>query len=318
MSILSDREIIELCQVNTFLLINKHLPNLKLFINRDNFKDIIDKHSKDDLNNRYGLQFPELLVNLERAFDIVELDQVFDLPFGYGLMKLLESTKPMISPFVDGQVRIKRRLPTDIEKMCWESSRHGEILIQQVSTSINTLTPEPIKIPDTFVSDNPDIGLEIKEKIISYGTSSYGYDVRIANEFKIFTNVNTTVLDPKNFNDGSFVDFVGDVCIIPPNSFVLARTLEYFHMPRDVTGLVLGKSTYARLGISCLATPIEAGWCGEIVLEFANTTPLPVKLYANEGAAQLLFFKGDKQCSVSYADRGGKYQNQTGITTAKV
>lgn len=156
-----------------------------------------------------------------------------------------------------------------------------------------------------------------EHKVISYGMSSYGYDVRIAPEFKIFTNVNTTVLDPKQFDERSFVHYQGDVCIVPPNSFVLARTIEYFKMPNNITGLVLGKSTYARIGCSCLATPLEAGWEGEVVLEFANTTPIPMKLYANEGAAQVLFFRG-AQCKTSYADRGGKYQGQTGITLPKV
>lgn len=153
----------------------------------------------------------------------------------------------------------------------------------------------------------------VEKKILSYGTSSYGYDVRIQNKFKIFTNINSTVIDPLAFDNKSFVDFEGDVCIIPPNSFVLACTVEYFNMPLDVTGIVLGKSTYARCGCMCLATPLEAGWSGEIVLEFANTTPLPMKLYAGQGAAQVLFFKGDSLPNVTYAQRGGKYQNQRGI-----
>lgn len=156
-----------------------------------------------------------------------------------------------------------------------------------------------------------------QEKIVSYGLSSYGYDVRIANEFKIFTNVNSTVLDPKNVDERSFVDFEGDVCIIPPNSFVLARTVERFIMPKDVTGLVTGKSTYARLGINVLTTVIEPGFKGMVVLEFANTSPLPAKLYAGEGAAQLLFFRGEP-CTVSYADRKGKYQYQSGITLPRM
>lgn len=159
---------------------------------------------------------------------------------------------------------------------------------------------------------------ERDEKLISYGLSSYGYDVRIANEFKVFTNVNSTILDPKNFDTDSFVHIEGDVCIIPPNSFVLARTKEYFCMPKDVTALVTSKSTYARLGIEVLTTVIEAGWEGEIVLEYANLSPIPAKLYAGEGAAQLLFFRGNVPCNVSYADRKGKYQGQTGITLPKV
>lgn len=155
------------------------------------------------------------------------------------------------------------------------------------------------------------------KKILSYGTSSYGYDVRIANKFKVFTNINSTVIDPLNFNDKNYVDVEGDVCIIPPNSFVLTSTIEYFCMPKDVTGIVLGKSTYARTGCNCIATPIEAGWEGELVLEFANTTPLPMKLYANQGAAQVLFFRGNAQCSTDYSIGNRKYQGQLGITLPK-
>ncbi|MGO3890685.1 MAG: dCTP deaminase [Paenalcaligenes sp.] len=152
------------------------------------------------------------------------------------------------------------------------------------------------------------------EKIVSYGTSSYGYDVRCANEFKIFTNINSTIVDPKNFDEGSFVDFVGDVCIIPPNSFALARTVEYFRIPRDVLTICLGKSTYARCGIIVNVTPLEPEWEGHVTLEFSNTTPLPAKIYAGEGCAQMLFVGGDQVCEVSYKDRGGKYQGQRGVT----
>lgn len=154
-------------------------------------------------------------------------------------------------------------------------------------------------------------------KIISYGTSSYGYDVRCANEFKIFTNINSTVVDPKAFDPLSFVDFEGDVCIIPPNSFALARTVEYFRMPKDVLAICLGKSTYARCGIVVNVTPIEPEWDGHITLEFSNTTPLPAKIYANEGCAQLLFLRGE-ECETTYRDRGGKYQGQTGVVTPRM
>ncbi len=147
------------------------------------------------------------------------------------------------------------------------------------------------------------------EKIISYGTSSFGYDLRIGNQFKIFTNVNSSILNPKKFDTGSFVEHEGESCIIPPNSFALASSLEYIRMPRNITGIVLGKSTYARCGIVCIATPLEAEWEGHVTLEFANTTPLPAMLFANEGAAQVLFFEGEN-CFTSYADRGGKYQHQ--------
>jgi dCTP deaminase len=147
-------------------------------------------------------------------------------------------------------------------------------------------------------------------KVISYGLSSYGYDVRCADEFKIFTNINSTVIDPKAFDEKSFVDFKGDCCIIPPNSFALARTIEQFKIPRDVLTVCLGKSTYARCGIIVNVTPFEPEWEGYVTLEFSNTTPLPAKIYANEGVAQVLFFKADEVCETSYKDRGGKYQGQ--------
>jgi dCTP deaminase len=156
-----------------------------------------------------------------------------------------------------------------------------------------------------------------EHKIVSYGTSSYGYDIRCANEFKIFTNINSTIVDPKNFDERSFVDFVGDVCIIPPNSFALARTVEYFRIPRSVLTVCLGKSTYARCGIIVNVTPFEPEWEGYVTLEFSNTTPLPAKIYANEGVAQVLFFESDEVCEVSYKDRGGKYQGQRGVTLPK-
>ncbi len=151
-------------------------------------------------------------------------------------------------------------------------------------------------------------------KIISYGTSSYGYDVRCANEFKIFTNINSTIVDPKNFDSKSFVDVQSDVCIIPPNSFALARTVEYFRIPRNVLTICLGKSTYARCGIIVNVTPLEPEWEGHVTLEFSNTTTLPAKIYANEGVAQMLFLESDEVCETSYKDRGGKYQGQQGVT----
>ena len=155
------------------------------------------------------------------------------------------------------------------------------------------------------------------QKIVSYGTSSYGYDVRCAGEFKIFTNINSTIVDPKDFDPNSFIDFTGDVCIIPPNSFALARTVEYFRIPRSVLTVCLGKSTYARCGIIVNVTPLEPEWEGHVTLEFSNTTTLPAKIYANEGVAQMLFFESDEPCEVSYKDRGGKYQGQRGVTLPK-
>ena len=152
------------------------------------------------------------------------------------------------------------------------------------------------------------------DKTISHGTSSYGYDVRCAREFKVFTNINTAIVDPKNFSPDSFVDVVSDVCIIPPNSFALARSIEYFRIPRKVLVVCVGKSTYARCGIIVNVTPLEPEWEGHITLEFSNTTPLPAKIYANEGVAQLLFLESDEECEVSYKDRSGKYQGQQGVT----
>jgi len=154
-------------------------------------------------------------------------------------------------------------------------------------------------------------------RVISYGTSSYGYDVRCSDEFKIFTNINSAIVDPKDFDSNSFVDVKSDVCIIPPNSFALARTVEYFRIPRDVLTICLGKSTYARCGIIVNVTPLEPEWEGHVTLEFSNTTTLPAKIYANEGVAQMLFFSGDEVCETSYKDRGGKYQGQTGVTLPK-
>ena len=153
---------------------------------------------------------------------------------------------------------------------------------------------------------------------ISYGVSSYGYDIRVADEFKIFTNVNSTIVDPKRFDEQSFVDFKGEVCLVPPNSFVLARTVEYFRIPRSVLTLCLGKSTYARCGIIVNVTPFEPEWEGTATLEISNTTPLPAKIYANEGIAQVIFFESDEVCQTSYADKKGKYQAQRAITLPKI
>jgi dCTP deaminase len=164
----------------------------------------------------------------------------------------------------------------------------------------------------------PFVDRQKREGIISYGLSSYGYDARVAREFKIFTNVDSAVVDPKNFTSASFVDRETDVCIIPPNSFALGRTVEYFRIPRDVLVICLGKSTYARCGIIVNVTPLEPEWEGHVTLEFSNTTPLPAKIYANEGVCQFLFLKGDSRCEVSYQDRQGKYMGQTGVTLPKI
>ncbi len=159
---------------------------------------------------------------------------------------------------------------------------------------------------------------QVGRGVVSYGLSSYGYDIRVSNEFKIFTNVNAEVVDPKRFDDRNVVDVVDDVCIVPPNSFALARTVEYFRIPRNVLAICLGKSTYARCGIIVNVTPFEPEFEGHITIEISNTTPLPAKIYANEGIAQVLFFEGDEPCEVSYKDKSGKYQAQTGITLPRI
>lgn len=164
----------------------------------------------------------------------------------------------------------------------------------------------------------PFVEAQKREGTISFGLSSYGYDARVAREFKIFTNVNSAVVDPKQFSPESFVDRDTDVCVIPPNSFALARTVEYFRIPRDVLVICLGKSTYARCGIIVNVTPLEPEWEGHVTLEFSNTTPLPAKIYANEGACQFLFLKGDQPCETSYKDRAGKYMGQRGVTLPKL
>jgi dCTP deaminase len=154
--------------------------------------------------------------------------------------------------------------------------------------------------------------------VVSYGVSSYGYDIRVADEFKVFTNVYNTVVDPKNFDPRSFVDIKAEVCVIPPNSFALARTIEYFRIPRDILTVCVGKSTYARCGIIVNVTPFEPEWEGHVTIEISNTTPLPARIYANEGIAQVLFFQGDEPCEVSYRDKKGKYQAQRGVTLPKI
>jgi dCTP deaminase len=164
----------------------------------------------------------------------------------------------------------------------------------------------------------PFVESQVRGSAISYGVSSYGYDIRVADEFKVFTNINNTVIDPKNFDPRSFVDVKTDVCIVPPNSFALARTIEYFRIPRDVLTVCLGKSTYARCGIIVNVTPFEPEWEGTVTLEISNTTPLPAKIYANEGIAQVLFFQSDEPCEMSYKDKKGKYQAQVGVTLPKI
>ena len=159
---------------------------------------------------------------------------------------------------------------------------------------------------------------QVRAGVVSYGLSSYGYDIRVADEFKVFTNVNNALIDPKNFDPRSFVDIRTEVCIVPPNSFALARTIEYFRIPRDILTVCLGKSTYARCGIIVNVTPFEPEWEGHVTIEISNTTPLPAKIYANEGIAQVLFFQSDEVCARSYKDKKGKYQAQRGVTLPKL
>lgn len=176
--------------------------------------------------------------------------------------------------------------------------------IKKMAQDVGMISP----FQDEQVSQTPD------KRVISYGVSSYGYDVRCANEFKIFTNINSAIVDPKAFDEKSFVNVEAEQCIIPPNSFALARTIEYFRIPRNILTICLGKSTYARCGIIVNVTPLEPEWEGHITLEFSNTTPLPAKIYANEGVAQIIFLESDDVCAVSYRDRQGKYQGQQGVT----
>ena len=181
-------------------------------------------------------------------------------------------------------------------------------------------------MPDTWIRERalkdkmiePFVDSQKREGTISFGVSSYGYDARVSDEFRIFTNVDNAIVDPKSFSDSSFVERQTDVCIIPPNSFALARTVEYFRIPRDVLVICLGKSTYARCGIIVNVTPLEPEWEGHVTLEFSNTTPLPAKIYANEGACQFLFLQGAGPCEVSYADRAGKYMGQRGVTLPRL
>ena len=184
----------------------------------------------------------------------------------------------------------------------------SDLWIQRMAKSDHMI--EPFESGQVRIAENG-------ERCISYGTSSYGYDVRCARDFKIFTNINSAIVDPKRFDANSFVDFSGDVCIIPPNSFALAHTVEYFRSPRNVLTICLGKSTYARCGIIVNVTPLEPEWRGKVTIEISNTTPLPARIYANEGVAQVLFLESDEVCETSYKDRGGKYQGQRGVTLPK-
>lgn len=209
----------------------------------------------------------------------------------------------------------------------WESQYVENLTgAKQPEGSVYITEPEETTDPDFLPMIEPFVAEQIRtkeqdgqvEKLISYGNSSYGYDARCSDEFKIFTNINSAVVDPKNFSEDCLVDHKGPYCIIPPNSFALARTVEYFRIPEDVLVVCLGKSTYARCGIIVNVTPLEPGWEGHVTLEFSNTTNLPAKVYANEGVCQFLFFQSDERCEVSYKDRGGKYMGQRGVTNPRM
>lgn len=251
MSILSDKEIKELCEVNTFVITSKIET---VYFNKDNYKEKLANLYDRNIIDGFVTDCVKTL-SPGGGFNITNGPVLGSI----SVKRLEEPTRPMISPFVDRQIR-------NIKE-----------------------------------SDN--------QRVISFGTSSYGYDIRIAPEFKVFSNLNSVIIDPKNFDDKAYMNFTGDVCIIPPHSFVLTRSIERFVIPRDITIIVLNKSTYARCGINCLASPLESEWEGYVTLEYSNNSSLPAKLYANEGGAQLLCFRG-KPCDVSYADRSGKYQHQ--------
>ena len=221
---------------------------------------------------------------------------------------------PMIEPFEAGQVKTKENQIPPFHEMYqgFEAGDYEKYLDWKRNGFNPDLSPSQLVLDSYGVMHEYERLIEDRrnQKIVSYGTSSYGYDLRCSNKFKIFTNINSTVIDPKNFDPKSFVDFEGDVCIIPPNSFALASSVEYFRIPRNVLTVCLGKSTYARCGIVVNVTPFEPEWEGHVTLEFSNTTPLPAMVYANEGVAQVLFLQSDETCDVSYKDRQGKYMGQ--------
>lgn len=219
--------------------------------------------------------------------------------------KCIHQVSPLIIPFVDKQVKEWERNATQKEVQ----QMHGMGLEEVRDLLGNNITG---------VRNDPLLGVQIREKILSFGTSSFGYDVRLADDFKIFTNVNSAIIDPLNMSNACYSDHKGPFCIIPPNSYILGHTVETFDLPRDVVALCVGKSTYARAGAIVNVTPIEPGFCGQVVIEISNATPLPLKVYANQGIAQFMFFESDEECETSYGERGGKYQNQRGLQTAIV
>lgn len=244
----------------------------------------------------------QYFANLGRTFRLATEDE---------RLRLFNERPPMIEPFEPNQVRTRDREPTKEEYTAFNLSHpHNK---DHPDYNPNW------EMPPNAILDGKGYRFKDEQKVISYGTSSYGYDIRPSWEFKVFTNVHSAIVDPKNFDEKSFVDMSGASCVIPPNSFALARSMEYIRVPRDVLVVCLGKSTYARCGIIVNVTPLEPEWEGHITLEFSNTTPLPARIYADEGCAQLLFFQCDKNdvCLTSYKDRDGKYQGQMGVTLPK-
>lgn len=267
----------------------------------------------------------EVLVNMteEEMKAAIERDQAFNVGLeprpGFVSYRpatpedlLRHNWQPMISPFEPSNVRVAERNATKEEELIvltHPENTFGGVLeaLQKHRQSIKHVRRDPL------------LGLQITEKILSYGTSSFGYDVTLQDDFRIFTNVNTGIIDPLNFDEEKcLIPFKGDVCIIPPNSYILGVTREYFRIPRDVMVACVGKSTYARCGAIVNVTPIEPGFEGNVVIEVSNATSSPLKVYANQGIAQFMFFRGDEECEVSYGDKAGKYQGQTGMTLAKV
>jgi len=224
--------------------------------------------------------------------------------------------QPMIAPFEQKNVRMAERSATKQELQIIRGLGNGIRYEPKKAETLQALQEHRSSIKDVRV--DPVLGVQVLEKILSYGTSSFGYDVTLQDEFRIFTNVNGGIIDPLNFSEECLVPFKGDVCIIPPNSYILGVTREYFKIPRNVMVACVGKSTYARCGAIVNVTPIEPGFEGHVVIEISNATNLPLMVYANQGVAQFMFFQGDEECETSYADKEGKYQGQTGMTLAKV
>ena len=278
MSILSDRQIAELSAMPTDVY---EVAGVRKYFFHRRLGGHLVEINDFDTQVRYLPHHPKPIHELVRDVRPAEL---------------VEYRKPMIEPFVSHQVKE----------------------IHHLSSTDPNLKPgeQPVPGPMDWMEQEMK-SYRWTTKIISYGLTSYGYDVRLGNKFKIFTNINSTVIDPMNMSDDCYVDFVGDVCIIPPHSYALGHTVEYFRMPKDVVAVCLGKSTYARAGCAINVTPIEPGFEGQVVIEIANQTPLPMKVYADMGIAQFMFHRGEP-CMVSYADRGGKYQGQMGVTPAKV